>query len=380
MKKILSLILTVTLICGLAVSVSAAEFNLDTSVEYIKAGEEVSVTVQLDETILPEQKATMIQGELYYDTDLLVCNSVNASEIYSFLTCRISSREPRIQFNWFDSTSGSAGYQRFPAGEVVTVVFTAKEDLELDHVKSDFNLKLRVETATGGTLVNAEVPGHVTIIKNHTWNEGRITTEPTCVQEGVKTYTCTVEGCIVSTSETVPALGHTEVVDEAKAANCTETGLTEGSHCSVCKAVIKAQETVPALGHTEVVDEAKAANCTETGLTEGSHCSVCKAVIKAQETVPALGHNFVNGECSNTGCDEKEEVEGKILYGDMNHDGKVSSRDAVVILRCLIGLTDASELDFTAGDLNADGKVNSKDAVLILRYCIKLITEFPVEK
>jgi len=137
---------------------------------------------------------------------------------------------------------------------------------------------------------------------------------------------------------------------------------------------------VPALGHTEVVDEAKAANCTETGLTEGSHCSVCKAVIKAQETVPALGHNFVNGECSNTGCDEKEEVEGKILYGDMNHDGKVSSRDAVVILRCLIGLTDASELDFTAGDLNADGKVNSKDAVLILRYCIKLITEFPVEK
>lgn len=38
--------------------------------------------------------------------------------------------------------------------------------------------------------------------------------------------------------------------------------------------------------------KAAAPTCTETGLTEGSHCSVCGEVIVAQEVVPALGHDF----------------------------------------------------------------------------------------
>ena len=73
---------------------------------------------------------------------------------------------------------------------------------------------------------------------------------------------------------------------------CTESGKTEGTHCSVCGTVIKEQETVPALGHVPVIDEAVAPTCTETGLTEGTHCSRCNAVIKSQETVPATGHSY----------------------------------------------------------------------------------------
>ena len=34
------------------------------------------------------------------------------------------------------------------------------------------------------------------------------------------------------------------------------------------------------------------ATCTETGLTEGKHCSVCDEVLAAQEEVPALGHDW----------------------------------------------------------------------------------------
>ena len=86
------------------------------------------------------------------------------------------------------------------------------------------------------------------------------------------------------------ALGHTEVVDAAVAPTCTETGLTEGKHCSVCSETLTAQETVDALGHTEVIDAAVAPTCTETGLTEGSHCGACSEVFVAQETVDALGH------------------------------------------------------------------------------------------
>jgi hypothetical protein len=52
------------------------------------------------------------------------------------------------------------------------------------------------------------------------------------------------------------------------------------------------QEDVPAKGHTEVVDKAVEPTCTETGLTEGKHCSVCGEVLTKQEEVAALGHEY----------------------------------------------------------------------------------------
>lgn len=89
----------------------------------------------------------------------------------------------------------------------------------------------------------------------------------------------------------IPATGHTEVTDEAAAPTCTENGLTEGKHCSVCDAVLVAQETIPANGHTEVIDMGLAATCTKDGLTEGKHCSVCNEVLVAQEVIPA-SHSY----------------------------------------------------------------------------------------
>ena len=90
----------------------------------------------------------------------------------------------------------------------------------------------------------------------------------------------------------VPAKGHSEVIDAAVAPTCTETGLTEGKHCAVCKAVLVKQSVVPAKGHSEVIDAAVAPTCTETGLTEGKHCAVCNVVLLKQEIVPALGHEY----------------------------------------------------------------------------------------
>ena len=79
------------------------------------------------------------------------------------------------------------------------------------------------------------------------------------------------------------------VTDEAKAPTCTETGLTEGKHCSACNEVIAAQETVKALGHNIEIDVAVEPTCTETGLTAGEHCTRCDYRI-TQEIVDALGH------------------------------------------------------------------------------------------
>ena len=116
---------------------------------------------------------------------------------------------------------------------------------------------------------------------------------PTCTDTGLtEGKHCSVCGEVFVAQTTVAALGHTEVIDEVVAPTCTESGLTEGKHCSVCNEVLVAQTVVDALGHTEVVDNAVSPTCTETGLTEGKHCSVCGEVFVAQNTVAATGHSY----------------------------------------------------------------------------------------
>ena len=167
------------------------------------------------------------------------------------------------------------------------------------------------------------VCGDKTDIGLHTWDEGVITTKPTCTETGVKTYTCTV--CHKIRTEEIEATGHTIVTDVAVPATCEKTGLTEGSHCSVCHAILKAQEVIPANGHSVVIDKAVVPTCTETGLTEGSHCSVCHAILKAQEVIPANGHSVVIDKAVAPTCTETGLTEGShcSVCGEVIHAQEV---------------------------------------------------------
>ena len=187
----------------------------------------------------------------------------------------------------------------------------------------------------------------------------------TCTEAGSYVYTCSK--CGDSYTETIDATGHSVVTDAAQAPTCTETGLTAGSHCSVCNTVLTAQtvvaatghsyadgvcgtcgaadpdyegsacehaydvvenaatctqdgsyvytcskcgdsytETISATGHTAVTDAAKAPTCTETGLTAGSHCSVCNTVLTAQTVVAATGHSYADGVCGACGATDPD--------------------------------------------------------------------------
>ena len=151
--------------------------------------------------------------------------------------------------------------------------------------------------------------GKVIPALGHAWDNGVITTAPTCENAGVKTFTCT--RCKETKTEAISATGHTPVQIPEKPATCTEPGHKAGTKCSVCKAILSGMEEIPATGHTEVIDVAKAPTCTETGLTEGKHCSVCNEVLVAQKVIPAKGHTEVIDPAVEPTCTEPGKTEGK---------------------------------------------------------------------
>ncbi len=248
-----------------------------------------------------------------------------------------------------DPTCENAGVKTFTCGacgDTYTEAVTAtghKEviDKAVEPTCTETGLTEGKHCETCGTVIVAQ---KVVDALDHDYNDGVVTTDPTCENAGVKTFTC--GACGDTYTEAVTATGHKEVIDEAVGPTCTETGLTEGKHCETCGTVIVAQEVVDALdhdyndgvvttdptcenagvktftcgacgdtyteavtatGHKEVIDKAVEPTCTETGLTEGKHCETCGTVIVAQKVVDALDHDYNDGvvttdpTCENAG-------------------------------------------------------------------------------
>jgi len=149
----------------------------------------------------------------------------------------------------------------------------------------------------------------------HTWDEGKITTEATTTSTGVKTYTCTV--CNQTKTETIPALteehthGYTEKVTSqtylASEATCT----AKATYYYSCTCGEKGTETFEYgevdlnnhVGETEVRNS-KEATCTEEGYTGDTYCKSCGNEILKGTTSPEMNHNYdwvSNGDGTHTG-------------------------------------------------------------------------------
>ncbi len=95
---------------------------------------------------------------------------------------------------------------------------------------------------------------------------------------------------------------HNEVVDNGYAATCTEDGLTDGSHCSICNDVLVAQEVISATGHSIEQVTAQAPTCTEVGWNAYEYCTKCDYTTKIE--TEANGHDIRQAVAEAPTCTE----------------------------------------------------------------------------
>lgn len=186
----------------------------------------------------------------------------------------------------------------------------------------------------------------------HTWDNGVVTNNATCKEDGVKTYTCTATGCGAKKTETIEKTDHTYGDwAQTKAPTCLESG-TETRTCLICDK--SETKDIKATGHK--MDNSvviKEPTCSEEGIKEGI-CTVCgtKNEEKIAKTEHTYGDWVVTSEATSTTEGSKEKIclacEHKIVEKIPVVEESTSSNsspktgDNMAIILCIVVLMSAA--------------------------------------
>ncbi|MBE6984700.1 MAG: hypothetical protein E7434_03625 [Ruminococcaceae bacterium] len=204
----------------------------------------------------------------------------------------------------------------------------------------------------------------------HSYDEGVVTLEPTCVSEGVMTFTC---HCGDSYTQAIAAEGHSMILKPYVAATCVDAGYSEHYECSLCQLTFidEAGEyplplkyfAISARGHNYKAS-VTAPTCTEGGYTAYA-CAACGDSYTADETA-ALGHSYAyanNGEnhtvtCGNCDYNASEDhnyVDGTCICGAVEvTEPKYEPKES---LKFTMSISVGAEMTVTYNIMGAD--VNS---------------------
>ncbi len=151
--------------------------------------------------------------------------------------------------------------------------------------------------------------------------------------------------------------GHTYSVELiTDAPSCTENGMLKFV-CSVCGDTVS--EELTAAGHAFDSDFTVDVEATEN--TDGSksrHCLCCDEVTDV---------TVIKYESSS-------EEETTVVLGDVTGDGKINSRDTMMLKRYLAASVSADSINIINADVTEDGKVNSRDMIKLKKYMNGLVT------
>jgi hypothetical protein len=281
MKKTLTvcavLMLIFSLFMGTVASAAEAPALTVSTVESAQAGDEVTVTVSLSGNPgISDMTLSLDYDETRLEFVGMVGEAFDANGGWTIGTNAVWS------YSSADSNSSSNG-------KLLTITFQVKDGAPTGEASvtvqaEAYNIDEDPVTINEGT---AKVAVEAAPCTEHKWDDGVVTTEATCTEEGKKTYTCA--NCGETKTETIAATGHSYASEVTQEATCTEEGV-KTFICSKCDDTYT--EAIAKIDHTpaEAKDGVKEATCTEDGYTGDTICSECQTVLTKGETIPATGH------------------------------------------------------------------------------------------
>lgn len=126
--------------------------------------------------------------------------------------------------------------------------------------------------------------------EDHSWNQGEITKEPTCKEEGEKTFTCTI--CGNTKTEKVSTTDHQHMeIRNQKNPTCKEAGYSGDTYCADCGVKIFSGQTIAKTKNHNwdggvITTEP---TCTERG-EKTFTCTICGNT--NTKKVNATGHSY----------------------------------------------------------------------------------------
>ena len=145
---------------------------------------------------------------------------------------------------------------------------------------------------------------------DHHFDDGMVTKNPTCMDEGTYTYTCT--GCGLTKSNSLPTVGHDDRYHDA----------LDGTHNHTCATCTMSENSV----HTPDGDGVyHKASCLESAYNEFT-CSLCGGVYKEYiESEPALGHEWGDWTLEEATC---------VADGNKVHScNRCESKESITLLK-----------------------------------------------
>lgn len=280
-----------------------------------------------------------INGVNHTNNYTMTCTFKNASTTYSLPTTSQVNRTGYKFVAWYDNEECTGKIlTKITIDNVSDMTLYAKWRVDPNHSHKWDNGRVTKEPSCkeeGEILYTCSVCKGTKVealakTDNHQWGEWTTTTKPTCSTKGKEIRTCKV--CSKTEERAIPTIPHTIVKEADKAATCTENGYEGREYCSVCNTTIKERTIIPATGHDIKLVGAKDSTCTSKGYSGNEVCKTCGKTIKTGHELPLAQHTpkkeegiaatcTKDGHEGNTVCEVCKQVitTGKVIP-KLGHD------------------------------------------------------------
>ncbi len=331
--------------------------------------------------ITPDASASFVVKYPFADLKMINGFRITEDEEYCNLLTYFMS-----DGNFYITANGGKNFYEVKLPEAFAEELRNNNDVNVFAYSADSEADAKLYVYSGGNIISCSYSQLKNSVKttaiSHSFNEGTVTKQPNCTENGDKLFKCE---CGYSYSEDIPALGHNWSSEWTidKEATYTETGI-KSKHCTRENCNAKNEETeIPKL-KAEFTDSESAKIIKDLlVMVPGNTISqIISQAGKGAVIKDADGNAVSEDKLPGTGM-LLVMHDGKtypvVVLGDVEGDGKVSAADARLALRASVNLESYKENSpqYTASNVNAADKVTAADARLILRASVGL--EKPID-